>query len=172
MRQPAPGLPAGVLGNPKFLTAIFNPDSVEKKRNTEAVETAPNQLAAARITQYTAARTLPLADVRTSVRDKLVIQRSTELAKKEGVAKVAAVKANPAAATWPAALVVSRGQPQGVPPQVLDAALRSDSASWPAIFGVDLENQGYALVKVLSEVKRANRTDDAARQERAQYVQG
>ena len=172
LRQPVPGLPAGVLSNPKFLSAIFNPDSVEKKRNTEAVETAPNQLAAARITQYTAARTLPLADVRASARDKLVAQRSTELSKKEGVAKVAAWKANPATATWPAALVVSRDQPQGIPPAVLDAALRSDSASWPAVLGVDLENQGYALVNVLSEVARTNRNDNEAKQERGQYVQG
>jgi peptidyl-prolyl cis-trans isomerase D len=172
LRQPVPGLPAAVLGNPKFLSAVFNPDSIEKKRNTEAVETAPSQLAAARITQYTAARTLPLADVRTSVRDKLIAQRSTELAKKEGIAKVAASKANPAALTWPAALVVSRDQPQGVPPQVLDAALRSDSATWPTVFGVDLDNQGYALVKVLSSVTRAAPDDNAAKQERAQYVQG
>lgn len=172
LRQPVPGLPAGVLGNPKFLGAIFSPDSVEKKRNTEAVETAPNQLAAARITQYTAARTLPLADVRATVRDKLVVQRSTELAKKEGTAKLAESKANPAAVAWPTAVVVSRDQPQGVPPQVLDAALRSDSTGWPAVLGVDLENQGYALVRVLSEVTRATRTDDAAKQERAQYVQG
>ena len=172
LRQPVPGLPAGVLGNPKFLSAIFNPDSIEKKRNTEAVETASNQLAAARITQYTAARTLPLAEIRAGVRDKLVAQRGIELAKKEGVAKVAAWKANPAALTWPAALVVSRDQPQGVPPQVLDAALRSDVASLPTVFGIDLENQGYALVKVLSVVTRAPPDDSAAKQERAQYVQG
>ena len=172
LRQPVPALPVGVLGNPKFLNAIFNPDSIEKKRNTEAVETAPNQLAAARITQYTAARTLPLAEVRTHVREKLVAQRSVELAKREGTAKVAALKANPAAVTWPAPVVVSRDQPQGVPPQILDAALRSDSAAWPAVLGIDLDNQGYAVVRVVSAVTRAARDDNAARQERAQYVQG
>ena len=34
--------PPARLANPKFLTALFSPDSVEKKRNTEAVEIAPN----------------------------------------------------------------------------------------------------------------------------------
>ena len=174
-RQPAPMARPGAggpLANPKFLTAIFSPDSVEKKRNTEAVETAPSQLAAARITQYTAARTLPFADVRTSVREKLVAQRSLELAKKDGAEKLAGWKTSPASAVWPAAVVVSRDQPQGVPPQVLDAALRSDSSAWPAVFGIDLDSQGYALVKVLSGMARPVPADAAAQQERAQYVQG
>ena len=174
-RQPAPMAPpgaGGLLANPKLLAAIFSPDSVEKRRNTEAVETAPNQLAAARITQYTAARTLPFADVRASVREKLVAQRSIELAKKDGVEKLAGWKASPASAAWPAAIVVSRDQPQGVPPQVLDAALRSDSAAWPAVFGIDLDSQGYALVKVVSAVARPAPADGAAQQERAQYAQG
>ena len=175
MRQPAPQTPpgaSGLLTNPKLLTAIFNPDSVEKKRNTEAVETAPNQLSAARVTQYTAARTLPFADVRASVREKLVTQRSIELAKKEGAEKLAGWKASPASAAWPAAIVVSRDQPQGVLPQVLDAALRSDSAAWPAVLGIDLDAQGFALVKVVSGVARPTPAGTAAQQERAQYVQG
>ena len=47
---------ASPLTNPKLLAAIFSADSVEKKRNTEAVELAPNQLAAARITQFALGR--------------------------------------------------------------------------------------------------------------------
>ena len=72
-RQPAPGV-TGVLANPKFLNAIFSPDSVEKKRNTEAVETASSQLVSGRITQYTPARTLPLAEVKERVRERLTAQ--------------------------------------------------------------------------------------------------
>jgi peptidyl-prolyl cis-trans isomerase D len=173
-RQPDATKPpgVGVLTNPKLLAAIFNPDSMEKKRNTEAVETAPSQMVAARITQYTAARTQPLADVRASVREKLVAQRSIEQAKRDGAEKIAAWKASPTATVWPAAIVISRDQPQGVPPQVLDAALRSDSAAWPAVIGVDLGNQGYAIIKVVSAVARPPLAGGAATQERAQYVQG
>ncbi|HWI83440.1 SurA N-terminal domain-containing protein, partial [Ramlibacter sp.] len=50
-RQPAPGA-AGPVANPKFLAALFAPDSVEKKRNTEAVEIAPSTLVSGRVTQY------------------------------------------------------------------------------------------------------------------------
>ena len=81
-RQPAPDA-KGALANPKLLTAVFSPDSVEKKRNTEAVEIGANQLVSARITQYAPARTLPLAEVKADVRERLVAVRSAELAKKE-----------------------------------------------------------------------------------------
>jgi hypothetical protein len=45
-RTPAQGT-TGLLANQKLLAALFAPDSVEKKRNTEAVETAPGQLVSA-----------------------------------------------------------------------------------------------------------------------------
>ena len=168
----AAGSAAAVLTNAKLLGAIFSPDSVEKKRNTEAVETAPNQLAAARITLYTAARTLPFADVRISVREKLVAQRSIELAKKDGTDKLAAWKASPATATLPAAVVVSRDQPQNVPQQVLEAALRADTTALPAMMGIDLGSQGYAVVKVNAAVARAAPAEGVAKEELAQYSQG
>ncbi|WP_289482065.1 hypothetical protein, partial [Klebsiella pneumoniae] len=69
-RQPAPN--AGVLGNERLLAAIFAPESVEKKRNTEAIETGPSQLVAARVLQYRAAHTRALTEVRDDVRRLLV----------------------------------------------------------------------------------------------------
>ena len=170
-RQAPPGA-KGVLANPKLLAAIFGADSIDKKRNTEAVETGANQLVSARVTQYTAARTLPLADVRSAVRDALVAKRSLELAKKDGAEKLAAWKANPAAATFAPAVVASRDQPQNVPPQVLDAALRADGSALPAWLGVDLGAQGYAVVRVNAVVARPAPPEGLAKQEQAQYAQG
>jgi peptidyl-prolyl cis-trans isomerase D len=170
-RQLAPGV-KGVLANAKLLTAIFDPDSIEKKRNTVAVETGPNQLVSARVTQYMPARTLPLADVRSAVRDALVAKRSLELAKKEGADKLAAWKSNPAAATFAPAVVVSRDQAPNTPPQVLDAALRADSSALPALLGVDLGAQGYAVVRVNAVVARPAPAENVAKQEQAQYAQG
>ena len=169
-RLPNPSV-AGVLANPKFLSAVFSPDSVEKKRNTEAVETGPSQLASARITQYTAARTLPLADVLTSVRQKVVAQRALALAKKDGLEKLAAWKAAPGSAVMPATVVASRDQPQNVPQPVLEAALRADTTALPAWVGVDLGAEGYAVAKVNSVVPRPSPVDATAKQERAQYSQ-
>jgi peptidyl-prolyl cis-trans isomerase D len=169
-RKPAPG-GTGPLANAKFLAAIFGSDAVEKKHNTEAIETAPNQLAAGRITQYSAARTLPFADVRSVVRDRVVAARATELAKKEGMEKLAAWKAAPASATMPAAVVVSRDQPQTLPAPVLGAALHADTSALPVFAGVDLGAQGYAVVRVNKIVERPAAAEAAAKQDRNQYAQ-
>lgn len=169
-RTPAPGV-TGVLANPKFLAAIFSPDSIEKKRNTEAVETAPNQLVSGRITQYTAARTLPFAEVKEQARQRLLAERGAELARKEGEAKLAAWKADPASATLPAAVTVSREEVQGLPPAVIESALRADDSALPAFVGVNLGAQGYAVVKVSKLVARPAANEMRAAQERSQYNQ-
>ena len=170
-RQPIPGA-TGVLANAKLLGAIFSPDSIEKKRNTESVEAGGNQMVAARITQYVPAKTLDFADVRSVVKDRVIAQKSVELAKKEGEEKLAAWKANPALATFPAAATVSRDQPQNVPLPVLDAALRLDAAALPQLNGVDLGPQGYAVVRVIAAVARPAPPQAAAKQELVQYSQG
>jgi len=169
-RQPPQGT-TGVLANAKFLNALFSPDSIEKKRNTEAVETASSQLVSGRITQYTPARTLPLAEVKAQATQRLLAQRGAALAKKEGADKLAAWKAAPDTAVLPPAVALSRESAQQMPSQIIDAVLRLDAGSLPAFAGVDLGPQGYAVVKVLKVLPRESASEAMARQDRAQYVQ-
>ncbi len=169
-RKPLPDA-KGALANAKLLTAIFNPDSVEKKRNTEAVEVASNQLVSARITQYAPARVLPLAEVRNDVRERLVNSRAAELAKKDGAAKLVAWKAQPDSAKLATAVVVSRDQPQAIAPVVLDKVMHADTATLPSWIGVDLGNQGYTLVRVNKVMERSEPKEEQAKQERGQYGQ-
>ena len=169
-RQPLGGA-KGALDNPKLLNAVFSADSVEKKRNTEAVEVGPNQLVSARMTQYAPARVLPLAEVRSEVRDRLVSSRSAELAKKDGAAKLAAWKVQPDSAKVAAAVVVSRDQAQALGRSVLDQAMHADTSTLPAWVGVDLGLQGYAVVRINKVLERSAPSDDRNKQERAQYAQ-
>ncbi|HXE46970.1 MAG TPA: SurA N-terminal domain-containing protein [Ramlibacter sp.] len=169
-RNPAAGA-TGALANPKFLSALFSPDSTQKKRNTEAVEIAPSTLVAGRVSQYTPARTLPFAEVKERVRERVVSARAAELAKKEGVEKLAAWKTNPASASLPAPIAVSRQESQKQPQAVVEAALRADPAALPVFAGVDLGDQGYAVVKVNKVLPRETPAEAAARQERQQYAQ-
>ncbi|CAN7327443.1 SurA N-terminal domain-containing protein [Polaromonas sp. LjRoot131] len=170
-RQPQAGA-TGVLANPKFLNALFAPDAIEKKRNTEALEVGPSQLASGRIVQYTPAHTRPLAEVKDTVRQRWLAQRAAEEARKEGVAKLAAWKAAPASATGLAApVVVSREQTQKLPVPVIDAALRADASALPAFAGVDLGSQGYAIIKVEKVVPRDAPVEAAAKQQHDQYAQ-
>lgn len=168
-REPAKDA-KGALANPKFLTAVFAPDSIQKKQNIEAMDLGGNQMASARITNYSPARTLPLAEVKDKVRERLIQARAAELAKKEGASMLAAWKANPASANLPAALILSRDLPQQQPAEVVNAVMRADLAVAPAWIGIDLGDQGYALAKINKIVPREAMPQDRVAQDRKQYT--
>ena len=169
-RTPAPGA-TGVLAHPKLLGAVFAPDAVEKKRNTEAIETAANQLVSARIVQYTPARTKPFSEVKEAVRAQLVAERAAEMARKEGAVKLAAWRGSPVSAELPAAMVVSREQAQQLPPKLIDAVLRADPASLPALLGVDLGAQGFGIARVNKIIAFEPANEAVRRQNLNQYNQ-
>ena len=171
VRRTAPAGTQGVLAAPKFLAAVFSDDAISNKRNSEAVEIGPNQMAAARIVQYQPARTLPLAEVRAAVRERVVSARAAELARAEGQRQLSAWKSTPAQAGLPAAITVSRDQPQGMPGPVIDAALRTPLGGEAAWVGVDLGGQGYAVVKVNQRMERPATSAATQQQERGQYTQ-
>ena len=168
-REPVAGNTAA--NNPKLLAAVFSQDSIEKKRNTEAVELAPNVLAAARITSYSPARTLPLEEVKARVREQVVAQLATERARAEGAAKLAEWKASPDAAKLPATIVVSRESKQAQPSALVEAALRASTQTLPAWVGVDLGTSGYAVVKVEKVLPRDAANAAGLARERDQYAQ-
>ena len=173
MRTPQPGV-VGALANPKFLTALFAPDATEKKRNTEAVEIAPNAFVSGRVVQYTPARTQPFAEVKVNVRQRWLAQRSAEDAKKEGMTKLEAWRKAPTSAVFASAVVVSRDQTQQLPTPLVDAALSADVSGLPAsvvLTGVDLGAQGYAVIKVNKLLPRDPQPEPAAAQARKQYTQ-
>lgn len=169
-RQPAPDA-TGPLANPKFLDALFSPENIEKKRNTEAVEVGPNTLVSGRVVQHTPPRTLPFAEVKDRVRERLVAARSAELARKDGMAKLAAWKAAPASASLPPPVVLSRVEARNQPLPVIEAALRVDPAALPAWAGVDLGDEGYVVAKVNKVVPRPAPDPQMAQQERQEYAQ-
>ena len=167
-RKPATGV-TGVLANAKFLNAVFSADSVDKKRNTEAVDLGSSQLASARIVQYVPGRTQPFAEVKDNVRARLLAVQGAELARKEGLAKLAAWQASPAAAVTPESATASRDQGAKLPAQLIEAALRADIAKLPALVGVDLGTQGYAVVKINKLLERETKADTLS-QDREQYT--
>lgn len=163
LRNPAPGS-TGPLVSSKLLEAVFGNEAVSNKRNTDAVEVAPNQLISARVLKHQPARVLPLAEVKDRVREGLLARRAAEQARKDGEARLAALKAAPAEAL-PEARTVSRMKPENLPREVLDAALRADAAKLPAVVGVDLKDLGYVVLKVAQVLPReeAPGGDDALR---------
>ena len=147
-RQPAAGQSKSVLTNPALLNALFNEASLQKQRNTEAIEVAPSTLVSARVVKHQPAATLPLAEVKEFVKRALTQEKAAEIAKAQGEQRLAALKAKTGSDALPNAIVISRENTQRQLPQVVDAALRADPSNLPSVNGVDLGAQGFAVVRV------------------------
>ena len=169
-RTPAPGA-TGPLASPKFLDLLFSGDALRNKRNTEAVETGPNQLVAGRIVNYSAAHLLPYSEVKPLVQAAVVGELATAQARKDGEARLASLKKAPDTVLSEPSVTVSRAQRHDLASPLVDAILRADAAKLPAYLGVDLGAQGYAVAKVEKLLGR----DPVAgnpQQVAAQYAQG
>ena len=92
------------------------------------------------------------------------------MAKAEGLARLNEWKAKPAQAQVGNAMVVSRDQSQGQPQPLIDAALKADPSAMPALLGVDLGKQGYALVRVNKLVAREEPNPQQQAQSREQFA--
>jgi peptidyl-prolyl cis-trans isomerase D len=168
-RTPTPALPS-VLANPKILEVLFAEESISKRRNTAAIELGNNTLVSARIVNYRAAAVRPFADVKDAVRAQFMLEQAQVLAKAEGLARLNEWKAKPAQAQVGNAMVVSRDQSQGQPQPLIDAALKADPSAMPALLGVDLGKQGYALVRVNKLVAREEPNPQQQAQSREQFA--
>ena len=146
-RQPRPGA-QGPLSSAKLLDLVFAPESLKSKRNTEAVETAPQQMVSARVLKHQPAAAPALSDVQELVRSQLVSERAAALAKAEGEKQLAALQKDPNAQAWDAARWLSRASAQGMPEAALNAVMRADAKKLPAVVGVELGNAGYLLVRI------------------------
>jgi peptidyl-prolyl cis-trans isomerase D len=167
-RTPVPGV-TGPLASPKFLDQLFGTDALRNKRNTEAIETATSQLVAGRVVSHSPARLLPFADVKARVQAAVVAEMAAAQAHKDGEARLDSLRKAPQSPIG-APLQVSRAQRRDLPPQLIDAVLRADTASLPAFVGADLGAQGYAIARIDKVLGRDPATGDA-RQMAGQYAQ-
>jgi peptidyl-prolyl cis-trans isomerase D len=146
--------------NPKLMTALFSDPVIKDKRNTEAVEVAPNSLVAARALETKPSSLRPFAEVEAGVIARLTREEALKLAKADGEAKLAALKAGKAEVTFPAVLSINRTNPGGLAANVVDAAMKANATTLPAFVGVDNANGGYTLIQI-SKVSEPAVTDEA-----------
>lgn len=138
-----------LLGNPRLLQAVFSDEVLKNKRNTEAIEVAPGVLVAARVAEHRPSAVQPFDQVSGALAKKLTLQQAGQLAAQEGRARLEALKqGKDAQVTWSAPLLASRGDPKGVPGEVLRQAFKTDVGKLPAYAGTEISGGGYALVRV------------------------
>jgi peptidyl-prolyl cis-trans isomerase D len=160
--------PASPLANKRFLEQLFADDAVRNKRNTEAVDLGAGRLVAGRVVKHTPSRLLPLEEVRETVRAALTASQAAALSRQDGEAKLAALKAAPDTVLTEPTQKISRLQRSELAPALLDAIMRAPTAKLPSLVGVDLGDQGYAVVKVLEVLPRDPVVADPERS-RSQY---
>ena len=124
------------LNNPKFVQALFSPESLSSKRNTEAMEVGPNVLIAGRMIEHKPAAPRPLAEVQDEIRQQLTRAAASDLAQKAGREKLALLeqgKEREAAVAFGKPVTVTRREPQpGFPPDALKAIFDVDPSKLPA----------------------------------------
>jgi peptidyl-prolyl cis-trans isomerase D len=152
------------LNNDKLLAAVFADSALKDKRNTEAVETAPNTLVSARVLESKPASIKPFDEVKLLIQQKLIHDEAARKAIKEGQAQLEQIKAGKelAGSKWSAPTKIARNAPgTNVPQQAVETAFKQPAGKLPAYTGVDTP-QGYLLVKLI-QVIDGGAVDDAKR---------
>lgn len=153
---------AGALNNQKILDALFSPDSLKSKHNTEVVDAGADTLLVARVVEHKPAAVRPLDEVKAEIAKKLIQQESMALANKRGAAKYTEVQqGKDAGIAWGAAKMVGRQGKPAVHPDALKAIFRADISKLPVYLGVELRDRGYGLYRI-SRVIDAPPADDAS----------
>ncbi|MDR5833840.1 SurA N-terminal domain-containing protein [Caballeronia sp. LZ034LL] len=154
--KPNPQLPQdNPLNNAKFLAAVFAPDSVKERNNTQAIDVGNNTMIAARVTDYKPSAVPAFDAVKDQVRKQVIAEMAAAMAKKEGETKLADLQKSKSTDGFTSPITVSRNDAQGLPPAALSAIFKADAAKLPAYVGVDLGADGYAIYRVNSVEKPA-----------------
>ncbi len=151
----------GPLSNQRLLDALFSPDSLKSKHNTEVVDGGPDTLLVARVIEHKPAAVKPLDEVGAEIAKKLIEQESMALASRSGAAKFAELQQGTnAALTWRSAKIIGREGKPAVHPDALKAIFRADTSKLPVYVGVELRDRGYGLYRI-SRVIDASPVDGA-----------
>ncbi|HEY0587231.1 MAG TPA: SurA N-terminal domain-containing protein, partial [Pseudoduganella sp.] len=168
-RQPNPVLGAAPFNNTKFLEKLFSDDTLKNKRNTEAVEVAPQTLVAGRIVEFKPASKKPLAEVEAAIKQRVAMEEAMKAAKKAGEDKLAAAKKTGDAAGFGEAKTISRAKPEGINPTAFAAVMKADAAKLPAYVGVEVPGAGYAVYRI-GKVGQPAEQDKARREQESERI--
>lgn len=157
-RSQAQGL---AKGNAKFVQALFSPESIQGKRNTEAIEIGPNALIAARILEYKPGAPRPFDEIKDEIRRQLTRKAASDLAQNSGRAKLAMLSEGKgdkqAGVTFGKPVQIGRNQAQaGFSPDAVTLVFQASQDNLPAYVGATNERGDYSIYKVLAVTTPAN----------------
>ncbi len=164
------GVSASAPWTAKMLEAVFADEAVKNKRNTAAIEVAPNTLIAARVIEHKPAAVLAMGEVREAIRQKLQHQQALDLAVKQGEAMLAQLQhGDKLALVWSASQAITRAQHGPLDMELVRQIYQADAAKLPQYVGAKAAQNGYALVRI-DAVKEAGAIDGMKRERYAQQL--
>ena len=136
------------FNNEAFAQAIFDKDAITEKRNIAAIEASPNNLVAARVTDYRPSSPKPFKEVKTTIKDFLVKVESQKLLIGAGIKLIEDVKLNPKAIDWIDQLVIDRVDKKGLSDSLINAIFKIDDSQLPAYSGLYDSKGEYIIIKL------------------------
>ncbi|MDD2720819.1 MAG: SurA N-terminal domain-containing protein [Gallionella sp.] len=162
------GSPAGDPWNAKVMEAVFSDDAVKNKRNTAAIEVAPNTLLAAHVVEHKPASLRALAEVQESIKQILLRKKALDMAEKQGKMLLAQLQqGEKPAMNWAVAESISHAQHGALDAAMVRQIFQVDAAKLPQYVGAESQQEGYLIVRV-EAVKEAEQPSEM---KRSKYVQ-
>jgi peptidyl-prolyl cis-trans isomerase D len=147
------------FGHAGLSSALFNPESIKSRQNTEAIEVQPGTLVAARVAEHRPAQLRPLAEVSAAIEARLRAERSAQLLAQKGEAALQALaKGDEAGLKWSAFQVVGRQPSAALDAAGAKAVFRVNADKLPAYTGFARPDGAYRIVRV-SRVLEASALD-------------
>ncbi|MBI3148598.1 MAG: SurA N-terminal domain-containing protein [Betaproteobacteria bacterium] len=145
-----PQVQAMAMNNAKFVQAVFAPENIQGKRNTEAIEVGSNALMSARVIEHKPAAARPLEEVRPEVARQLARKLAGDAAAKVGAEKLALLQqGKDAGLKFEKTQTLTRQQRiPGVSEAALQQIFRVDPSKLPAYVGAPSEQGGYGFYRV------------------------
>jgi peptidyl-prolyl cis-trans isomerase D len=167
------GQELGALDNAKLLAALFSSDAIANKRNTDAVEVAPNTLVAARVVEHQPAAQRKFEDVKNDIAETLRGREAFKLAEQEGTATLEKLrKGEDVQLAWSAPKLVSRRDAQGFPADLVRRVVAADVSKLPTYIGAPVEGAGYLLMRITKVVEGKPAADEKQNEQRVAGMLG
>jgi len=129
--------------------ALFSPESIKSKQNTEAIEVQPGILVAARVVESRPARVRPLAEVSQAIEAKLRAEQSARLLKQQGETTIKSLaKGDEAGLNWSAFQIVGRQPSPALDAAGAKAVFQVNTDKLPAYTGFAQPDGAYRIVRV------------------------
>ncbi len=145
------------LGSAKFVQALFSPESIAAKRNTDAVEVGNGSMMAGRIIEYKPASVRAYDEVKDEIRRLLVRQSADALAQKAGREKLALLEQGKsdrdAGIAFSKPVLLARNRPQpGFGNEAMTRIFQADATKVPSYIGTAGEGGGFAIYRLLKVI--------------------